>query len=111
MSRWCPRYIPHSPGGHYIICVDPFEAGPYRWVETPKPYETAIGHVLFDLTDRCGQVDSADWVSESRVLMHAGTNPDGNACEVAVDCVRPTASVNGKQLPLGGIEDARQRAV
>jgi hypothetical protein len=100
-----------SPGGHFIICVDPFEAATYRWVETPKLYETAFGQALFDLTDRYWHLDSADWVSESRVLMHLRHYPDGNAGEVAVDCVRLMASVNGKQGPLGGPEDTLQRAI
>jgi hypothetical protein len=52
-----------SPGGRYIVCIDPFEAGPYQWVDTPELFDTAAGRALLSLTDRYWHLDSANWRS------------------------------------------------
>lgn len=30
-----------SPDGRYIVCIDPFEARAFQWVETPELFDTA----------------------------------------------------------------------
>jgi hypothetical protein len=57
-----------SPGGRYIVCVDPFEARAFQWVETPELFDAAAGRALLALTDRYWHLDSADWRSESVVV-------------------------------------------
>src|SRR5262245_39916180 len=94
-----------SPGGRYVICLFPFEAGPHRWVETPELYDATTGRALLALTDRYWHLDSANWGTASEVVLHLRHYPDGYQCDVAVDCRELVANVNGtgpdplRQLP------------
>jgi tetratricopeptide (TPR) repeat protein len=97
-----------SPGGRYVVCVDPFEAGPTQWVDRPELYDTAAARALLALTDRFWHLDSADWQSESVVVMYlrhySGEYP---SCSVTIDCQRLTATVNlSRPGPLGELGEA-----
>jgi hypothetical protein len=84
-----------SPGGRYIVCVDPFEAGAYKWVETPELYDSATGHALLAFKDRYWHLDSANWQSESVVVMNLRHYPGSDSFEVEIDCQRLTAIAIG----------------
>ena len=101
-----------SPGGRYVVCVDPVEARAFQWVETPELLDTE-GRALLALTDRYWHLDSADWSSESVVVLHLRhfPCPHDYGCSVVVDCQRITASVNGIEPgPLGQLGDMLERA-
>jgi tetratricopeptide (TPR) repeat protein len=99
-----------SPGDRYVVCVDPFEARAYQWVETPELFDTATGRALLAFADRYWHLDSAKWQSESVVVMDLRHFPYGNGCTVVIDCQRLTASVNGaKPGPLGQLGDVLER--
>jgi hypothetical protein len=84
-----------SPGGRYIVCVDPFEAGAYKWVETPELYDSATGHALLAFKDRYWHLDSANWQSESVVVMNLRHYPGSDSFEVEIDCQGLTAIAIG----------------
>ncbi|HTQ17152.1 hypothetical protein [Mycobacterium sp.] len=107
-----PEAKSSSPGGRYLVSVDPFEAGPYRWVETPELLDTAVGRVLLALKDPYWHLDSADWQGESEVALHLRHYPDGQTCVVAIDCVRLTACIDGTDPGrLGHLGDSLQRVL
>lgn len=101
-----------SADGRYRVCVDPFEARAFQWVETPELFGTA-GRALLGLTDRYWHLDSAEWSGESVVVLQLRhfPLPHDYSCGVVVDCQRMTASVNGAEPgPLGQLGDMLDRA-
>ena len=101
-----------SPDGRFIIRVEPLEARAFQWVDAPQLVNTATGLVLVQLTDPCWHLDSADWCSESVVVMWLRHFPDGlPSYEVRVDCGQLTASVDGGEpRPLAELEEMLETA-
>ncbi|OMC46180.1 hypothetical protein A5745_11760 [Mycobacterium sp. IS-2888] len=101
-----------SPDGRYKVCVDPFEARASQWVETPELIDSATDRALLALTDRYWHLDSADWRSQSVVIMDLRHFPDGRPqYRVDIDCEQLTASVDGDgPYPLGQLGKALERA-
>jgi hypothetical protein len=100
-----------SPGGRYIVCVDGWDPHIGHWVETPELYDTAANHALLGLRDRKWHLDSADWPSESVVVMRLDHYPGSVPYDVVIDCQRLTVSVGGRTVPLEEVEDALKRSL
>jgi hypothetical protein len=82
------------------------------WVETPELFDAAAGQALLALADPYWHLDSADWRSESVVVMHMRHFPHGSpSYEVCVDCRQHTARVDGTEPgPLRELGAALERA-
>ena len=97
-----------SPGGRYVVGVDSFEARAFQWVDTPDVVDTGTGRTLLALADRYWHLDSADWQSESVVVLQLRhfPHPHDFSCTVVVDCQCLTASIDGAQpQALGELDD------
>ncbi|MBX9978714.1 MAG: hypothetical protein CK429_16570 [Mycobacterium sp.] len=97
-----------SPDGRYVVCVDAFEARAFQWVDTPEVVDLTTGLALLDLKDPFWHLDSADWLSKSRVSMRLRHFPDGvPTYEVVVDCEERVATLDGSTAhPLRQLDEA-----
>ncbi len=113
-----------SPDRRYIVRVHPFEAPDSDWVATPELFDIAAGQIVLALKDRYWHLDSANWPSESVVVMslrnyRLGVRTDfrklplrSSTFEVIIDCRRLTASVNGTEPgPLDQLDDALESSL
>ena len=102
-----------SPGGHYIVGVRSFEARAFQWVDTPDILDSVGRRTLLALADCYWHLDSAEWQSESVVVLQLRhfPNPHDYSCTVVVDCQRRTASLDGAEPDaLGHLDDILGRA-
>lgn len=101
-----------SPDGRYMIGVESQEVRAFQWVDTPQLIDSTTGSVLLGLADTCWHLDSAQWLSDSVVVMRMRRFPDGlGSYEVRVDCGQQTAWVDGGEAePLGRLEDVLSQA-
>jgi hypothetical protein len=90
-----------SPSGRFLITISAWEARMSLWIETPMLSDRTSGEHLLVFKDSNWSLNSAEWLSESVVVLKLRKYPGShNPAEVAatIDCSARTAEIDGKRV-------------
>ena len=90
-----------SPSGRFGISISAWEVRMSLWIETPVLCDRTNGQRLLVFKDSNSSLNSAEWLSESVVLMKLRKYPGNHLpAEVVttIDCIARTAEVEGKKV-------------
>jgi hypothetical protein len=97
-----------SPSSRFLITISAWEARMSLWIETPTLIDCSSGERLLVFKDSNWSLNSAEWLSESVVVLKLRKYPGNHIpseVTATVDCTAKTAEVNGKKVDtLGNVE-------
>jgi hypothetical protein len=104
-----------SPGGRYVVRIEPWEARNSHWVCSPELVDTQTGQSVFKFAAEAWSADSSAWESESLVRLalrkYPGGQPRGSLV-VKIDCVLGTVEVDtGERVALQDLEGVLDKAL
>jgi hypothetical protein len=91
-----------SPSGRFEISVSAWEARMSHWIETPTISDSFTGKEVLRFEDPNWSLDSAQWLSDSTVVLTLRKYPGNHhptSLAATVDCLAGTAAVEGTSVP------------
>jgi hypothetical protein len=90
-----------SPSGRFGISISAWEVRMSLWIETPMLSDRSSGQRLLVFKDSHWSLNSAEWLSESVVVMKLRKYPGNHIppeVVTTIDCIAGTADVEGKKV-------------
>lgn len=104
-----------SPTGRYRISTSAWEVRMSLWIESPTIMDSSSGKALLSFRDPHWSLDSAEWLTESVVVLRMRKYPGNHQppqVSATVDCAARTAEVGtAGPVPLGRLERSLDRAL
>jgi hypothetical protein len=90
-----------SPSGRFVISITAWEVRMSLWIETPTLSDRSSGQQLMAFKDSHWSLNSAEWLSESVVILKLRKHPGNHIppeVVTTIDCIAGTAEVEGKKV-------------